>query len=54
MVNKNKDLFGKKFIVLPNPMYGAWEKPILKSDKTLSDKKNCASKKNFKRIQRNI
>jgi len=28
-VEKNKDIFGKKFIMLPNPMYGAWEKPLL-------------------------
>ena len=27
-VLKNMDQFGKKFIVLPNPMYGAWEKPL--------------------------
>jgi 5'-nucleotidase (lipoprotein e(P4) family) len=27
-VNKYKAEFGKKFIVLPNPMYGDWEKPI--------------------------
>lgn len=26
-------LFGKKFIVLPNPMYGDWEKPLYKGDK---------------------
>jgi len=28
MVQKNRELFGKKFILLPNPMYGAWEKPL--------------------------
>jgi 5'-nucleotidase (lipoprotein e(P4) family) len=27
-VEKNKEQFGKKFIVMPNPMYGAWEKPL--------------------------
>lgn len=27
-VNKYKEEFGKRFIVLPNPMYGDWEKPI--------------------------
>ena len=26
-------LFGTKFIVLPNPMYGDWEKPLYKGDK---------------------
>ena len=24
--------FGKKFIVLPNPMYGDWEKPLYKGE----------------------
>lgn len=27
-VEKNRELFGQKFIILPNPMYGAWEKPL--------------------------
>jgi 5'-nucleotidase (lipoprotein e(P4) family) len=27
-INTYKSLFGKKFIVLPNPMYGGWEKQI--------------------------
>jgi len=27
-VSENKDLFGKKYIMLPNPMYGEWEKAI--------------------------
>jgi len=26
--DKNRELFGHKFIILPNPMYGAWEKPL--------------------------
>ncbi|MEJ5994739.1 5'-nucleotidase, lipoprotein e(P4) family [Pedobacter sp. Du54] len=32
-VDAAKALFGKKFIVLPNPMYGDWEKPLYTSDK---------------------
>ncbi len=28
-VEKMKDLFGQRFIMLPNPMYGEWEKAIL-------------------------
>ncbi len=28
-VEKNRELFGQKFIILPNPMYGAWEKPLI-------------------------
>ena len=27
-VDKNRDLFGKRFIVLPNAMYGTWENAI--------------------------
>ncbi|MEJ8547419.1 5'-nucleotidase, lipoprotein e(P4) family [Brevibacillus borstelensis] len=35
-VHKAKDLFGTKFIVLPNPMYGDWEKAIIESKKDLT------------------
>jgi 5'-nucleotidase (lipoprotein e(P4) family) len=27
-VVENQEQFGRKFIILPNPMYGAWEKPL--------------------------
>lgn len=27
-VDKNKDMFGTKYIVFPNPMYGNWEYPL--------------------------
>lgn len=37
-VDEMKDQFGKRFIVLPNPMYGSWEKEVLKSTKKLSPK----------------
>jgi 5'-nucleotidase (lipoprotein e(P4) family) len=36
-VEKNKDMFGKKFIILPNPMYGAWEKPLYDYKDKLSE-----------------
>lgn len=36
-VNGNQALFGTKFIVLPNPMYGDWEKPLYQGEK-LSEK----------------
>lgn len=32
-VDLAQHLFGTKFIVLPNPMYGDWEKPLYKGDK---------------------
>jgi len=36
-VATNKAQFGQKFIVLPNPMYGAWEKPLYDYREGLSD-----------------
>jgi 5'-nucleotidase (lipoprotein e(P4) family) len=33
-VDKAKDLYGNKFIVLPNAMYGEWESAIYRDDKT--------------------
>lgn len=32
-VNENQTLFGTKYIVLPNPMYGDWEKPLYQGEK---------------------
>lgn len=37
-VHKNYFQFGQKFIVLPNPMYGAWEKPLYDYKEGLSNK----------------
>ena len=34
---ENKDKFGTKFIVFPNPMYGEWEKGIYNGDFSKSD-----------------
>ena len=34
---ENREQFGKKFIVLPNPMYGAWEKPLYNYREGLND-----------------
>ena len=36
-VNSNQSLFGIKYIMLPNPMYGDWEKPLYQGE-NLSDK----------------
>jgi len=36
-VKNNRNLFGRKFIILPNPMYGAWEKPLYNYRNGLSD-----------------
>lgn len=36
LVDAEKDLFGSKYIVLPNPMYGNWEGAIYGGDYSLS------------------
>ena len=36
-VADNREQFGQKFIVLPNPMYGAWEKPMYNYQDNLND-----------------
>lgn len=36
-VNQNQNFFGIKYIILPNPMYGDWEKPLYNGE-NLSDK----------------
>ena len=35
-VTREKDLFGERYIILPNPIYGAWEKPYRSSDVSVS------------------
>lgn len=41
-VDKNKELFGQKFIILPNPMYGAWEKPLYSYEDSLTEADKAA------------
>ena len=36
-VEKNRDVFGKRFIVLPNAMYGTWENAIYEYKRGLSE-----------------
>ena len=38
-VEKNQSQFGQKFIILPNPIYGAWEKPLYNYIDTLSSER---------------
>jgi len=38
-VENFKDEFGKKFIILPNPMYGEWEKTLYGGTRKISEKK---------------
>ena len=37
LVDSMKEEFGNRFIVLPNPMYGSWERQVLKSDRKLNN-----------------
>ncbi len=37
LVDQFEKEFGDKFIILPNPMYGAWEKPIYNFNKNLTE-----------------
>lgn len=37
-VAENAALFGKRYIILPNPMYGAWEKPLFDYQDKLSER----------------
>lgn len=46
-VDHMKAQFGQRFIVLPNPMYGSWEKEILRNDKKL----NTFEKENLRKKQ---
>jgi 5'-nucleotidase (lipoprotein e(P4) family) len=41
-VDRVKDKFGSKFIVLPNPMYGDWESAIYEYQRGLSDEEKGA------------
>lgn len=44
VVEQNKKEFGNRFIVLPNPMYGDWEKNIFKTSDSLSDEQKRAAR----------
>jgi len=46
-VDQMKAQFGRRFIILPNPMYGSWEKEVLKSNKKL----NTSEKENLRKKQ---
>ncbi len=44
-VEETKQLFGEKYIVFPNPMYGEWEKAVYKNERDVSnEKKNILRK----------
>jgi len=49
-VDRAKDKFGSKFIVLPNPMYGDWESAIYEYRRGLSDEEKSAGRKMFLKL----
>lgn len=46
-VQENKALFGTKYIILPNPMYGHWEKKLFGHKKDLSNEEKAVARKNM-------
>jgi len=45
-VDRNKDQFGTRFIVLPNVMYGDWESAVYGYDPKLTEEEKSAKRKN--------
>ena len=45
ITKENKETFGTKFIVFPNPMYGEWEKGLYKGDFSKSDEEKRQMRK---------
>ena len=45
ITTENKETFGTKFIVFPNPMYGEWEKGFYKGDFSKSNKEKRQMRK---------
>ena len=45
-VEKNRDLFGKRFIVLPNAMYGTWENAIYEYKRGLTESQKAEIRAN--------
>ena len=43
--DRNKDQFGTRFIMLPNPMYGSWESAIYGYGSTLSEAEKAEKRK---------
>ena len=46
-VDQHKSEFGKRFIVLPNPLYGSWTKPIYGSTSDLNTKEVAKKRRGF-------
>ncbi len=46
-VDNHSEEFGNRFILLPNPMYGSWTKPIFGSTSGMSPKETASKRKSF-------
>jgi len=44
LVEDRSELFGSKYIILPNPMYGSWEKELIPGDGTPFENRKSALK----------
>jgi 5'-nucleotidase (lipoprotein e(P4) family) len=51
-VEQNKAQFGKRFIVLPNPMYGDWENAIYDYNFKLTEKQKAAKRAEYLKGER--
>ncbi len=47
LVNQNKDILGEDFLILPNPMYGEWEKPIFNNNMRIPDAEKDSLRKSI-------
>jgi len=45
-VNAQANAFGSRYIMLPNPVYGAWEEAIYGGDRSLSDEEKSRARRN--------
>ena len=45
ILEANKQVLGKDFLILPNPMYGEWEKPIFDNNMRISSAKKDSLRK---------
>lgn len=49
VVMKNRDMFGYEFIILPNPLYGSWEKPFRGESPLLTKQNKTEGLRAYKR-----
>ena len=45
LIEENKEFFGERFIVLPNPMYGGWENEVFEGNRNLNNEEKYQLRK---------